>query len=148
MGNAHMRCKVFLLAVCFIAAGTASGAAAVRIEQDYGGRIGTYIHRFENLRRSGQQVIVDGDCLSACTLLLGIVPSDRLCVTRRARFGFHRAWKPGFLGLHIDNRAGTRRLWAFYPGKIRRWIVAQGGLSDGLIYLSGRELRALYPLCR
>ena len=131
-----------------MAANTASGAATVRIERDYGGRIGNYIQWFERLRQSGQQVIIDGDCLSACTLVLGIIPDDRLCVTPRARFGFHLAWKPGLLGTRVDNRAGTRRLWEFYPNKIRRWILAQGGLSDGLIYLSGRRLRALYPVCR
>ena len=137
-----------VLALALIAAGALPAAASVRIRHDYGGQIGRYIHRFELLRASGQQVIVDGDCLSACTLLLGLIPQDRLCMTHRARFGFHRAWKPGFLGLPFDNRAGTTKIWQLYPAKIRRWIVAQGGLSDGLIYLSGRDLRALYPRCR
>ena len=139
---------VLVLALALCAAGMARAAAAVRIRHDGGGQIGHYIHRFERLRQSGQRVIVDGDCLSACTLLLGIIPDEQLCVTRRARFGFHLAWKPGFLGLHIDNRPGTRKLWQFYPRKIRRWIVAQGGLSDRFIYLAGARLRALYPVCR
>ena len=137
-----------VLALALLAAGSSSAAAAVRIHRDSGGQIGRYIHRFERLRLSGQRVIVDGDCLSACTLVLGFIPQDRLCVTQRARFGFHRAWKPGFLGIPIDNRAGTRKIWQYYPHKIRRWIVAQGGLSDGLLYLRGAELRTLYPLCR
>jgi hypothetical protein len=128
--------------------GALPAAASVRINHDTGGQIGRYIHRFERLRASGTRVIVDGDCLSACTLVLGLIPPDRLCVTRRARFGFHLAWKPGFLGLHVANRAGTRKIWQLYPAKVRRWIVAQGGLSDGVIYLSGRDLRALYPPCR
>jgi hypothetical protein len=139
---------MLLLALVLIAAGADGALASVRIHHDYGGRIGTYIDRFQRLRHSGQQVIVDGDCLSACTLVLGIIPDGRLCVTPRARFGFHGAWKPGFLGIPFDNAAGTRKLWTIYPSKIRRWIVAQGGLSDRLIYLSGRALRALYPLCR
>ena len=143
-----MRCSAFVLALGLVAAGIGGAAASVRIHHDFGGRIGSYIHRFERLRESGERVIVDGDCLSACTLVLGLIPDDRLCVTPRARFGFHTAWKPGFLGLRFDNRAGTQKLWQFYPRKIRRWIVAQGGLSDGLLYLSGRALRALYPACR
>jgi hypothetical protein len=143
-----MRCRTLLLAFGLFAASAASGAAAVRIGHDYGGQIGRYIHRFERLRDTGRHVIVDGDCLSACTLVLGIIPDDRLCVTPRARFGFHLAWKPGFLGLPVDNRAGTQKLWDIYPNKIRRWIAARGGLSDGLLYLTGADLRALYPLCR
>jgi hypothetical protein len=67
-----------------MAANSVSGGAAVRIERDYGGRIGTYIQWFKRLRQSGRQVIVDGDCLSACTLVLGIIPDGRLCVTPRA----------------------------------------------------------------
>ena len=137
-----------VLALALPTAGSLPAAASVRIRHDSGGQIGRYIHRFERLRASGQQVIVDGDCLSACTLVLGLIPQDRLCVTQRARFGFHRAWKPGFLGLPVDNRAGTQKIWGLYPAKIRRWIVAQGGLADGVIYLSGRDLRALYPRCR
>ncbi len=128
----------------------ASGAAvaAVRIGNDKGGQIRHYINRFERLRRAGDQVMVDGDCMSACTLVLGLVPHDRLCVTPRARFGFHRAWKPGIFGLHLDNAAGTRILWRLYPTKIRNWIAAQGGLSDNFLYLAGHQLRAFYPLCR
>jgi hypothetical protein len=162
-GRRAARCASLILAVGLIAATTAAGRAAVRVDpdsadetggapvrigHDYGGQIGNYIHWFERLRRTGQHVIVDGDCLSACTLVLGLIPDDRLCVTRRARFGFHRAWKPGFLGIRFDNRAGTRKLWELYPAKIRRWIVAQSGLSDGFMYLSGTEMLKLYPLCR
>jgi len=143
-----MRRLTLIVALALIAAGTAKGAAAVRIRNDSGGQIGKYIHRFEHLRSAGEQVIVDGDCLSACTLVLGIIPDGHLCLTRRARFGFHLAWKPGFLGIPVANQAGTRALWKFYPEKIRRWIVAQGGLSPGLIYLTGAPLQALYPLCR
>jgi hypothetical protein len=143
-----MRKLTLIVALALIAAGTAGAAAAVRIRNDGGGQIGKYIHRFERLRNAGERVIVDGDCLSACTLVLGIIPDGQLCVTRRARFGFHRAWKPGFLGIPVANQAGTRALWKRYPEKIRRWIAAQGGLSGGLTYLTGAPLQALYPVCR
>ena len=41
--------------------------------------------------QSGERVVIDGPCLSACTLVLSTVPSNRICVTRRAVLGFHAA---------------------------------------------------------
>ena len=41
-----------------------------------------------------------------------------------------------------------RKLMSPYPAAIRRWIKRHGGLTDRPIYLRGRELAALYPLCR
>src|SRR5262249_34348411 len=70
-----------------------SASATVRITDDYGGVIGDYLDRFKSVRDSGERVIIDGLCLSACTLVLGIVPQDHICVTSRARLGFHAAWR-------------------------------------------------------
>src|SRR5882757_3900391 len=70
-----------------------NSASAVRITNDYGGQIGRYLDRFQAVRASGERVIIDGPCLSACTLVLGVVPRDRICVTSRARLGFHAAWR-------------------------------------------------------
>ena len=125
-----------------------AGTATVRIEGDNGGRIGTYMRRFRALRDSGEKVIVDGDCVSACTLLLGYIPRGRICVTSKARFGFHSAWKPGFLGIHTYNEAGTAILYSRYPAEIKNWLAQSGGLSDRMIYLSGSDLTALYDRCR
>jgi len=138
---------VGLLLLGAIAAWHDQARATVRIGNDYGGRIGTYMDKFRMLRDSGQRVEIDGDCVSACTLLLGYVPSDRICVGPNARLGFHRAWKPGFLGLHVDNSAGTTILLDRYPDAIRAWIFSNGGLSDRMIYLRGAKLRAIYQPC-
>ena len=120
----------------------------MRIEDDHGGRIGTYMRRFRALRDSGENVVVDGDCVSACTLLLGYVPKDRICVTPKARFGFHSAWKPGFLGIHTFNAAGTAILYSRYPADIKNWLAQSGGLSGSMIYLSGPDLAAFFNRCR
>lgn len=122
--------------------------ATVRIQNDHGGRIGSYMRRFRALRESGENVVVDGDCVSACTLLLGYIPKDRICVTRKARFGFHSAWKPGFLGIHMFNAAGTAILFSRYPADIQNWLARSGGLTDRMIYLSGDNLTAFYDRCR
>src|SRR2546429_340551 len=64
----------------------------VWIVSDRGGEVVQYLVEFTALARSRARVIIDGPCESACTLILGIIPSPRLCVTARARFGFHAAW--------------------------------------------------------
>jgi hypothetical protein len=69
----------------------ASPPAAERILDDSGGRIGAYLTKYEALRKSGQRVAIDGTCASACTLLLGVIPHNRICVTPRAMLAFHAA---------------------------------------------------------
>lgn len=136
------------IAALIAAAIPKSEAAVVRITDDRGGNIGVYWSRYAAIRDSKDQVIIDGTCSSACTLVLGIVPARRICVTRNARLGFHAAWRPGFLGLHVINGPGTRTLMSFYPVPIRQWITRNGGLGTQMIYLSGPDLMGLYRECR
>lgn len=46
---------------------TASPPASERIADDTGGRIGTYLTKYQALRKTGQRVMIDGTCASACT---------------------------------------------------------------------------------
>jgi hypothetical protein len=122
--------------------------AAVIIKDDHGGNIGAYWSRYTALRDIGAKVVIDGTCSSACTLVVGIVPYDRICVTRHAQLGFHAAWRPGFLGIKVINEPGTSTLLSFYPTPIRNWIARNGGLGFDMMYLSGTELLAMYKECR
>src|SRR3954451_7892738 len=65
--------------------------AEIRILASPGGQVGPFLQLFERVRASGERVVIDGPCLSACTLVLDLVPSNRICVTRRAVLGFHAA---------------------------------------------------------
>jgi hypothetical protein len=80
---------VGVCAVALLAVTSSSGSADVRIRSSPGGDVLFYLRFFEAVRDSGDRVIVDGPCLSACTLVLSVVPADRICVTRRAILGFH-----------------------------------------------------------
>jgi hypothetical protein len=141
----------WVLVTCFAAVFAASmpsaAAAVLRIKDDRGGNIGAYWSRYTALRDTGDQVIIDGTCSSACTLVLGIVPSDRICVTANAQLGFHAAWRSGFLWFRVINAPATRTLLSFYPNPIRQWIARNGGLGTEMMYLSGRELMAMYREC-
>jgi hypothetical protein len=63
--------------------------ADVRIVSSPGGAVDAYLAAFARVRQSGERVIIDGPCLSACTLVLSTIPRNRICVTRRAVLGFH-----------------------------------------------------------
>jgi hypothetical protein len=122
-------------------------SAMMRISDDVGGRIGYYVETYSAVRNSGERVVIDGPCLSACTLVLGIVPRERICVTQRALLGFHAAWMPGPEGKPVPSPVGTQALWEIYPQHVRRWINQRGGLSSKMVFLRGRELSAMYPRC-
>lgn len=137
-----------IVGAVFLALMAGGASAAVRISNDAGGQIGPYLDNFAMVRNSGQKVIIDGPCLSACTMVLGIVPRDRICVTSRAKLGFHAAWNPAANGKVVMSHAGTKALWEIYPSHIRSWLNKRGGLKTKMIYLSGSELTAMYPPCR
>jgi hypothetical protein len=144
-----VRCATAVCVTLFGIFAVSPGAtAALRITDDRGGNIGAYWSRFSAVRDSNEPVIIDGKCSSACTLILGLVPSRRICVTKNAVLGFHAAWRPGFLGLPVINAPATRTLLSSYPPAIRQWIARNGGLTDKMLYLSGRDLLALYRECR
>ena len=142
-----MRFAAFILGAMLAALSASSAAATVRIVGDAGGQIGPYLEGLAQLRASGERVMIDGPCLSACTMILGVIPRDRICVTRRARLGFHAAWHPGSNGQPILSRGGTQLLMAVYPQDVKQWLARKGGLTPRMVYLYGRELAAMYPTC-
>ncbi len=144
-----MRVRATLIGAAFLFTTTITGASATMRISDYiGGRIGAYVDQYSQVRNSGERVVIDGACLSACTLVLGIVPRNRICVTRRATLGFHAAWMPGPNGKPVPSAVGTQALWDMYPSHVRQWINARGGLSPKMMFLRGKELMAMYPECR
>lgn len=136
-----------LLAAFMFAIACAPASAEVRIESSSGGEVTQFLELFAVLRKSGQRIVIDGPCYSACTLALSTIPHKRICVTRRAVLGFHAARLVDERGNEYPAAKATRVLAATYPAAIRRWIKRHGGLTDRPIYLRGRELAALYPVC-
>ena len=137
------------LVVAFVATLLANTCeAAIRIEDDLGGPLGDYILRFSNATRSGEQVIIDGRCYSACTAVLGLVPPKNICVTPRAVLGFHAALAPDHWGGLVVDSDATRLIHDMYPKPIQKWLNFNGGLERQMIYLRGPELAKLYSRCR
>lgn len=128
---------------------TCAASADVRIVSDPGGEVSAYVSKFHEMRVSGEHVVIDGPCLSACTLLTGIVPRDHVCVTNRAVLGFHAAsyYDDASRSL-VPTREGSRLVMSLYPREIRSWIGRHGGLRPQLITMRGRDLAAIYRTCQ
>ncbi len=125
-----------------------AAAADVRIVNDPGGEVSSYVRKFREVRDSGERIVIDGPCLSACTLLTGIVQRDHICVTSRAVLGFHAASYYNDVSRSlVPTHAGSRLVMRLYPPEIRAWIGRHGGLTPQLITMRGRDLAALYPTC-
>jgi hypothetical protein len=147
LGVGSMKLLRGLLAATLLLAGAGTSHAEVRISGDHGGQIGRYVDRYEQLRASGQTIIIDGLCASACTIILGTIPHDKICVTPNANLAFHAAWDFGAHGRTIANPEATRMLYSMYPSQVRHWIASQGGLTPRMIFLRGRQLEAMYRPC-
>jgi hypothetical protein len=136
------------IAAASLLIGLAPALGDVRIKGSVGGDVLAFLNFFALLERSGQRVVLDGPCFSACTLVLSAIPRERICVTPQAVLGFHAAQL-------LNNRTrkkypapdATQVLASAYPAGVRSWIEQHGGLNSKLIILRGQDLTSLYPRC-
>jgi hypothetical protein len=147
-GRIFMR-QILFVASCVVATllSTTFAGATMRITSDRGGRIIDYVERFMQARASGEHVVIDGFCLSACTLVVGMLPRDQVCVTRNAVLGFHAAWRPTADGRKVSSHIATQVMMDVYPPELRSWIGRRGGLTTRLLLLEGRELAGIVSTC-
>jgi hypothetical protein len=140
--------KAGLFAVALFTAATSAARAEIRILASPGGQVGPFLELFDLVRASGERVVIDGPCLSACTLVLMTIPRERICVTRRAVLGFHAARSIDGRGRIYAEPEASRAVQEAYPAPVRNWISRRGGLTSRLLLLRGRELAAIYPRCK
>ena len=122
-----MRAHFFAVTVLSTALTITSASATVLINGDNGGLTEDYTARFQQVRQSGEPVVIDGACYSACTMLLGLLPRDQVCATPNAVLGFHAAWQFDKSGGRVASASGTRDLMKTYSASVRAWIARHGG---------------------
>jgi hypothetical protein len=124
-------CGIALLTV------THARAETIDVSDDHGGSVATYDAQWAELAQRGVSVRVVGPCQSACTVLLGHIPRNRICVTPDASFGFHLAHLP----------QATATLWGAYAPDIRAWINARGGLTRDFIWMRAPDTFRYFHKC-
>jgi hypothetical protein len=130
----------FLVFVTAAAACFATGAAraeTIDIVDSHGGSVAAYDARWAGLAQRGVSVRIVGPCQSACTVLLGHSPHNRICVTPEASFGFHLAHLP----------QATATLWRSYSPGIKAWINAHGGLKQDFIWMRAPDTYRYFHKC-
>src|SRR5215216_850482 len=144
------RLIVSVVSLCIVVLCAGPAAADYRVTRDHGGLVETYKTRYARLRERGERVIIDGICNSACTLVLGIVPLNRICVTPRASLGVHEAYidKRWTAGLRVASSSGTSDLLSYYPPPLKAWIKRRGGLKPQMQHIkNGEDLWAIIDPC-
>lgn len=129
-----------ILAIASLTMLPAQGWAAPRtidISDNHGGSVAAYSQRWKHLASEGVHVRIVGACQSACTVLLGYIPRDDICVMPAARFGFHLAHKPQM----------TAVLWNAYAADIRGWIKGHGGLSPDFKWMGAPDTYRYFKRC-
>ena len=149
-GSGVMQRFVVLLLLLAAALWDSPARADYRITRDHGGLVDEYKAKYAAIRDRGERVIIDGICNSACTLVLGIVPLNRVCVTPRASLGVHQAYydKATTFGIKVTSYAGTADLMSYYPETLKEWISRHGGLTTDMKKIkNGPELWAIIDPC-
>jgi len=124
--------------------------AYLRITGDHGGYVSEYKAKYQRVRDRHERVIIDGICNSACTLVFGIVPLNKICVTPRASLGFHEAYydKVFTFGIKVSSAAGTSDLMSYYPEPLKDWIRRNGGLTAEIKRIkNGKDLWKIVNPC-
>jgi hypothetical protein len=139
---------IVAVAAAALIGATMPGLADIRILNSPGGEVTSFVRLFEQMRDSGERVIIDGPCYSACTLVLSTVPKERICVTRRAVLGFHGALLADQQG-HVMRAPSSLNaaVAEVYPEPVQDWIARHGGLTAKMITLRGAALYRYYPRC-
>jgi hypothetical protein len=129
--------QVFALAIALIMPISAS-AETITVSDNHGGSVVAYSARWEEYARRGVSVRIVGPCQSACTVLLGHIPRNRICVTPNASFGFHLAHRPDM----------TAILRAAYAPDITAWINAHGGLKPDFMWMRAPDTYRYFKRCK
>lgn len=135
--------RVLIAALISIFLISPASATYIISQPDPGGSVGTYMNTWKQVADSGEQVIIDAPCMSACTFFLGLVPLDRVCVTSRASLGVHQL-SVGDTPDPIMSAAFYRWL---YPEWVQQWIKDHGGLKEDVIFMYPEDLKGHIKLC-
>jgi hypothetical protein len=111
-----------------------------------GGEIGAFKAAARELMRSGRRVVIDGPCLSACAMLADQARA-RVCVTSRAKFGFHQ----GFVLAHPMAGGPMQLVKRFNPSHSRDvagWVRKNGGYpARGYRVMGSRTAKRIWRGC-
>jgi hypothetical protein len=117
-----------------------------RITFSGGGEVTSFLRAAREVSQSGKLVIIDGPCYSACAMFADRA-RDSVCITSRAKFGFHQGYELGQIG---DSKYYLllRRFEPEHSSDIARWIKSNGGYpAKGMLTMSYRAASKVWRRC-
>jgi len=132
-----MKSIALLLACALTVAASPARAETINVSDAHGGVVAQYDATWTANAVRGVSVRIVGPCQSACTVLLGHIPRERICVTAAARFGFH----------YGTNAKATGIMWNSYQSDIQGWINAHGGLKKDFIWMKAPDTYKYFHKC-
>lgn len=128
-----------LLALALLA-GCGDLAPARTATEDPGGSVLLRVAEIGVLEAQHREKRIAGECLSACTLFLGL---STACFEEGAVLGFHGPRVAGGAAMpHEAFERVTQEMGRFYPPRIRAWWLAEARHSRRLIRVPAAELIA------
>jgi hypothetical protein len=132
-----MKVRQLLLAAILSLGVSVARAEIVDVSDNHGGLLSAYQTQWALFAARRVDVRIVGPCVSACTVLIGYIPRQHICVAPGGYLGFH--WTTaGF---------ATQELWSAYPSDIRLWISQHGGLSDQMLWLQAPSIYRYFRKC-
>lgn len=95
-----------------------SFSAPENVRIDPGGSVADRMQQFERIERSGHLFRIDGMCISACTMYLGL---KNVCVAPRTVLGFHSSYTSNGLSAS-PSKYGNAVVMSYYPEKVKKWV--------------------------
>ena len=120
------------------------------IRHNEGGRIDGFVAAAQAVRAGAvRRVVIDGPCLSACVIFADIA-RERVCVTDRAQFGFHKARlyavQPAYGGR--SHYREVSRQDPRHSADIDGWVRRNGGYPhEGYLIMNVREASRIWQRC-
>lgn len=131
-----------VISLVFLSASSGAASALV-VKRDMGGPVSERIALIRDLSARQVEVRIEGTCVSACTLLLGVPTA---CVSPNASLGFHGP-STRHRGLPLVREEFERvsaQMASFYPPKISRWFMETARMKTGnYIVISGNQAIAM-----
>jgi len=145
--------RAIVVAMLLHISGLSAGHADVVIRNDLGGVLQVYDAKYRGMAARGEKIVIDGDCASGCTIILGLVPRANVCITARARFGFHRSRQlltyfqdtPIWIPTSPQRQAEIDA--TYYDVQVRAWIAAHGPQTEEPTWMTAAELSQIYQWC-
>ncbi|RWI96397.1 MAG: hypothetical protein EOR22_06455 [Mesorhizobium sp.] len=161
-GKGWLFCLAWFVLLAMLTAGTkpaSSKEIAYLVDGDLGGELLRYQEKAKII--GSAKIVVDGACLSACTMYLRKDWNLDICYTQSALFGFHKPYKwlegrviTGISAITTADASWRSEFFDQMPAGIKAMLTgkqipepAAGDPTDRFVYIKARDVRNAVKRC-